>query len=276
METREALRQLGATSTILTDEEKRQLDKDGFVPMPGFLTAEETRALAERFDELLAEERQRAGIEAHQEPGADRLANLVNKAPIFERCFTDPRILAAMDYVIAGDVKLNSLNGRAAVPGEGLQGLHTDFGHGTGDKRKFVEAAVEPGDYRVSNSIWLLDDFTEENGATRVVPGSHRWQRVPSTEMPDPTASHPEERLLIYPAGTVVIFNGHTWHGGTRNLSDRPRRALHSSFSDRAYCQLTDQRRYIVGEVYSRLSHAARHILELPEQEIIIEGEFYI
>ena len=276
MDTREALWQLGVTSTVLTDEEKRQLDHDGFLPMPEFLTAAQTRALADKFDELLGEERQRAGIEAHQEKGADRLANLVNKDPIFEKCFTHPRILAAMDHVLSGNIKLNSLNGRAAVPGEGLQSLHTDFGHGTGDKRRFVETAVEPGHYRVCNSIWLLDDFTEENGATRVVPGSHRWHKVPSEEMPQPMASHPDEQLLIFPAGTVVIVNGHTWHGGTLNVSNRPRRALHSSFSERAYCQLTVQRRYIVGEVYSRLSPAARHVLELPEQEIIIEGEFYV
>lgn len=64
---------------MLTDEEKRQLDHDGFLPMPEFLTAAQTRALADKFDELLGEERQRAGIEAHQEKGADRLANLVRQ-----------------------------------------------------------------------------------------------------------------------------------------------------------------------------------------------------
>lgn len=276
METSEALRQLGATSNTLTDEEKQQLDRDGFLPFPGFLTTAQTKELADRFDELLAEEHQGAGLEAHQEKGADRLGNLVNKDPIFEQCFTHPRILAAMDHVLAGDIKLNSLNGRSAIPGEGLQALHTDFSLGTGDTRRFVETAVEPGQYRVCNSIWLLDEFTEENGATRVVPGSHRWNRVPSKELSQPTDPHPDEQLIIFPAGTVVIFNGHTWHGGTLNVSDRPRRALHSSFSDRAYRQLTDQRRYINGEVYSRLSAAARYILELPEEEIIIEGEVYV
>jgi ectoine hydroxylase-related dioxygenase (phytanoyl-CoA dioxygenase family) len=276
VETREALRQLGATSSTLTSEETQQLDHDAFLAMPGFLTAAEMRALADKFDELLEEERRRAGIEAHQEKGADRLANLVNKDPIFETCFTHPRILAAIDHIINGEIKLNSLNGRAAVPAEGLQPLHSDYGLGTGDERIYAEATVDPGHYRVCNSIWLLDDFTEENGATRVVPGSHRWQKVPSEEIPNPMASHPDEQLLIYPAGTVVIFNGHVWHGGTKNVSDRPRRALHSSFSDREFRQSTDQRRYIIGEVYSRLSHAARHILELPEQEIIIEGQIYV
>ena len=85
-------------------------------------------------------------------------------------------MLAAIAHVLHNDLKLSSLNARAALPGEGLQRLHVDWRGG-----------VAPGDYYVCNSIWLLDDFTAENGATRVVPGSHRSGKAPKEEMPDPT-----------------------------------------------------------------------------------------
>jgi ectoine hydroxylase-related dioxygenase (phytanoyl-CoA dioxygenase family) len=135
--------------------------------------------------------------------------------------------------------------------------------------------AVPPGEYQVCNSIWLLDDFTEENGATRVVPGSHRWEKTPkeAAETPSPWSQgegwdggrgpHPDEVLLMAPAGTVVVFNSHTWHGGTLNRSPNRRRALHSYFCRRGQPQQLDQRRYIRRDTYDRLSPAARRILDV-------------
>ena len=82
--------------------------------------------------------------------------------------------------MLGGDLKLSSLNFRAALPGFGLQGLHADWG-----------GAVAPGDYYVCNSIWLLDDFTESNGATRIIPGSQRSGKTPRDVMSDPLAAAP-------------------------------------------------------------------------------------
>jgi ectoine hydroxylase-related dioxygenase (phytanoyl-CoA dioxygenase family) len=95
------------------------------------------------------------------------------------------------------------------------------------------------------------------------VPGSHRADTVPRLAMPDPTAPHPDEVLLIAPAGTVVVFNSHTWHGGTVNRTDRPRRALHSYFARRDRGQQTDQRKYLRPETRAGLSPAACFILDV-------------
>jgi ectoine hydroxylase-related dioxygenase (phytanoyl-CoA dioxygenase family) len=81
--------------------------------------------------------------------------------------------------------------------------------------------------------------------------------------MADPMASHPDEVLLVAPAGTVVIFNSHTWHGGTLNQSSKPRRAIHSYFCRRHQPQQVDQRKYIGPETTVRLSEAARFILDV-------------
>ena len=71
------------------------------------------------------------------------------------------------------------------------------------------------------------------------------------------------EVQLIAPAGTVVVFNSHLWHGGTRNDSGRPRRALHSYFTRRANGQQLDQKKYIRPETLAHLSPAARFILDV-------------
>jgi ectoine hydroxylase-related dioxygenase (phytanoyl-CoA dioxygenase family) len=246
-----ALRDLGVTDDVLTQDEKDQLDRDGFLPLPGILAADEVAAINERLAELTAAEGDRAGLEVHQERGTDRLADLVNKDPKFEVCFSHPRVLAAMRHVL-GEFKLSSLNSRAALPGEGHQGLHADFGH-----------PVQPGEYEVCNSIWLLDDFTPENGATRVVPGSHRRGTMPGDEMPNPGADHPDQIQLTGKAGTVVIFNSHLWHGGTKNHTNQPRRALHSYFARRHQPQQLDQQTYIRLNTYNRLTPAQHFILDV-------------
>ena len=244
-----ALGELGATAGLLTAAQRARLDEDGFLPLPGVLSGEQLHVIRDRLAGLSAAEGDQAGIEVHQEEGTDRLADLVNKDPVFEVCFTSPRVLAAVAHVL-GDFTLSSLNSRAALPGSGLQRLHTDWGE-----------PVPAGDYQVCNSIWLIDDFTLDNGPTRVVPGSHRSGQLPGQALADPWAPHPGEVKLLGQAGTVVIFNAHLWHGGTRNITQRPRRALHSYFCRRGRKQQLDQRAYLRPETLARLSPAARHIL---------------
>ncbi|HTT90811.1 MAG TPA: phytanoyl-CoA dioxygenase family protein [Acidimicrobiales bacterium] len=247
------LEELGVKGSLLSDEQYNFLDTYGYVILPGALDGPSISALRARFDELVASEGELAGSEVSQEEGSDRLANLVDKDPRFDSCWTYPPQLAAVSHVFGGhDFKLHSVNGRSAHPGSGLQGLHTDW-----------PEAVAPGDYQVCNSIWMLDAFTEENGATRVVPGSHRWGQVPREAMTDPRDGHPEEVLLLGDAGTCGIFNSHVWHGGTANRSSGPRRALHGAFVRREHTQQTVQRDYLRPSTVSRLTAAQRFLLDV-------------
>jgi ectoine hydroxylase-related dioxygenase (phytanoyl-CoA dioxygenase family) len=222
-----ALAELGVTAATLDAGIRERLDRDGYVALAAVLSDEQVQVVRAR------------------------LADLVNKGPMFQPCFTASRVLACMAHVL-GDFKLSSLNSRAVRPGQGHQVLHTDWG-----------GPVPAASYQVCNSIWLLDDFTAVNGATRVVPGSHRSGTAPRLALPDPAAAHPDEVLITGPAGTVVIFNSHLWHGGTQNRSDRPRRALHSYFTCRGNRQQLDQQKYIRPQTRARLSPAARFILDV-------------
>jgi ectoine hydroxylase-related dioxygenase (phytanoyl-CoA dioxygenase family) len=252
MNIQQALNALGVRDDTLTQVEKDKLDQDGFLPLPNLLTAEQIAKMVARLDELIAIEGDDAGKEVHQEAGTDRLSDLVNKGSLFDICFTHPRVLAAISHVLRGEFKLSSLNFRAALPGQGLQALHADWG-----------SAITPGDYFVCNSIWLLDDFTEDNGATRVIPGSQRSGKLPRDLMDNPMDTHPDEVKLLASAGTVVVFNSHTWHGGTLNHSPNRRRALHSYFCRRDQPQQLDQRKYVRPETIARLNEAARYILDV-------------
>lgn len=249
-----------SSGAAISREQQEFLDREGYLNLGKLLSEEQLSAIRSRIDELLEEEGENAGSELLDSPyirhprenGADRLADLVNKGVEFDIFYTHPKVLAAVSRVLGADFKLSSLNYRSAKPGAGLQKLHVDW-----------HEAVVAGEFKVCNSIWLLDDFTRENGATRIVPGTHLQAMLPQDELEDPTASHGEELIIEAPAGSVVVFNSHTWHGGTTNLSPYPRRAVHSYFCRREQPQQVDQKRYIRQETLDRLPEWAVEILGL-------------
>lgn len=246
-----ALEDLGITENALLEQNKTELDEKGYTVLPGLIDGAWLAELRQRFESLCEAEGAAAGIEVDQEAGTRRLADLVNKGEAFDRVYTHPTVLAAIHHVIGRDFKLSSLNARDALPGEGHQGLHTDW------------PEDYDGRFHVCNSIWLLDDFTEENGCTRLVPGTHRG-RHPGNVLEDAMAPHPKEEHLVAPAGSVAVFNSHTWHGGTQNRTkDAKRRALHCYFAAREHEQQLDQREYMRHETWKRISPGARYIVDV-------------
>lgn len=252
------LAQLGVQETTLSQAEKDFLDLHGYLNLGQLLPPAQVQRINDRLKSLQEAEGAKAGAELMDSPyirhpkeeGADRLADLVNKGEVFDVFYTHPRVLAGIAQVLGPAIKLSSLNYRAAKPGQGLQKLHVDW-----------HEAVSPGAYTVCNSIWLLDDFSPENGATRLVPGTHRQGSLPQDVLADPFSPHPDELVIEAPAGSVFIFNSHVWHGGTTNHTAAPRRSIHSYFCRADQPQQVDQKRYIRPETLARIPAAAAALL---------------
>lgn len=237
------------------DDHRRLLDEQGWLKLDGFVSAFRRDRLVDRIEALFAAEGESAGSEFRQEPGARRLANLVDKGAVFVECILDPGILGPLGHVLGPRFKLSSLNARAASPhGDDPQPLH-------------VDAAALPDEhgYWVCNTLWMLDDFTAENGSLRVVPGSHRWGRRPQDVLSDPRQPHPEEVLVTGRAGDVVVMNSHLWHGGTVNQTDHRRLALHAFYCRWDKPQQQYQKALLRPETQASLSPAARAILALDD-----------
>ena len=254
------LNELGASPDLLSPEEKSFLDTQGYLNLGPILSNSELESVRNKIATLIDQEGEKAGKELREstfvrnkiDEGTERLSDLVNKGAEFDIFYSHPRVLAAIAHVLGRNMKLSSLNYRAAIPGAGLQKLHADY-----------PDSVPPGDYRVCNSIWLLDDFSEKNGATRIVPGTHLHQQLPQEVMENPMDPHPNEIILEAPAGSVVIFNSHVWHGGTTNRTNHLRRAVHSYFCRRDQPQQIDQKTYILQDTLVRISPAAAQLLDV-------------
>jgi ectoine hydroxylase-related dioxygenase (phytanoyl-CoA dioxygenase family) len=117
----------------------------------------------------------------------------------------------------------------------------------------------------VCNTVWMLDDFTEQNGALRVIPGSHRWNRLPQQALEDPRADHAQQQVITGPAGSVIVMNAHLWHGGMANRSDRPRTAVHAFYCRRDKPQQQYQKQLLDAELQAALSPALRELLALDD-----------
>jgi ectoine hydroxylase-related dioxygenase (phytanoyl-CoA dioxygenase family) len=239
----------------LSPGEQERLDADGYLLLERFVEPELVDALSTRLHELFAELGARAGFEFKQEPQTDRLANLVDYDEVFRRAIAVPKLLACVAHVVGGSFKLSSLNARSARPqSEWTQPLHCDAG-----------ALPDARGNTVCNVLWMLDDFTTENGATRFVPGSHRSGRLPQDALADPLATHPDERLITGARGSVVVMNAHLWHGGTANRTDKPRLALHSFYCRRDLPQQQYQKALLRPETQADLSAGLRWLLAIDD-----------
>jgi len=157
--------------------------------------------------------------------------------------------------VIGRQVKLSSLNARSADPrGDVPQPLHVD-----------MSALPDEHGYWVCNTVWMLDDFTRENGATRVIPGSHKWRRRPQEVLDDLLAPHPEEVLVLGTAGSIAVMNAHAWHGGTANRTSAPRLAMHAFYCRRDKPQQQYQKQLLRADVQDSLSSDLRAMLALDD-----------
>jgi ectoine hydroxylase-related dioxygenase (phytanoyl-CoA dioxygenase family) len=219
------MNQMSATPTALglppirtdIDAAKGDLDRFGLARVAGAITADERRQARERLLEQAAGE-DAAGVGFHDSGDAEagfrngpnqRVWNLINKGEIFRHLVVNPTVRTLISHMLGEDVLLSSLTGNIANPGGVAQGLHRDDGY----------APHDIGFPIVANSLYMLDDFTEENGGTRVAPGSHLESGFTAASPPDTTAA-------VGPAGTVMIFDGRLWHGTGANRSNSGRTAL--------------------------------------------------
>jgi ectoine hydroxylase-related dioxygenase (phytanoyl-CoA dioxygenase family) len=249
----EMLAKFGVTESTLSPEEKLSLDERGYIILHDFIDPEWLSQLQNRFEELIEIEQDKAGSEFGSEAGTRRLSDLINKGEVFDQVWMHPKMLAAAYHVIGRDFKMNSINARDALPGEGHQQLHADAS----------PRWKEEDPYQGINTLWLLDDFTAENGATRIVPNTQKLLGKVEDYVEDAFAPHPDEQLIIAKAGTVVAYNFQLWHGGTLNRTSLKRRVLHPSFIARELPQQYDQQKFLKESTLSRLSPEARYLLDV-------------
>jgi ectoine hydroxylase-related dioxygenase (phytanoyl-CoA dioxygenase family) len=223
-----------------------EVDKSGVCVVPDFISTELLKRIEAQVDHLNELERAR-GVGFLESEGANqRVFNLVNKGEVFEKIVQHPDVMAVMGILLGGDFILSGFSSNTTGPGGEEMVLHSDSGYVPPPHPEYLLAA---------NAIWMIDDFTSENGATHYVPGSHKLRSNPGAEKYD-------TKPILGKAGSVAFLHGYTWHKtGSNTSAANYRRALFAYYV-RPFLRV--QENHVVSvreEVWNRASPLLRHLL---------------
>jgi hypothetical protein len=223
------------------------LEHSGFVVLPGPYSSEGLGAVADAYNAQVASA---ASDDVHVGATSTRVLDFVNRGPVFDPLYVHPPLLDAAARIVGPVFKLSTLNARTLRAGANVLDIHVD-----------VER--DSPDWPLLGFIVMIDEFRPDNGATRFLPGSHRWAS-PSRD----TRLQEHATQLVSAcgqAGSLLVFNGSTWHGQGINDSGRPRRSLQGAFIPREGRAGTDFVQRMSLETRARLGMVAQHVLAIAD-----------
>jgi ectoine hydroxylase-related dioxygenase (phytanoyl-CoA dioxygenase family) len=140
-----------------------------------------------------------------------RVYNLLALGEIYAQVPVHPVVLPLMHHLLDVGCLVSSVSAITIHPGETAQPIHAD------DQ---VIPIPKPHKAVTANSMWAITDFTEANGATRIIPRSHLADHSPTY------GQHYESLCAEMPRGSILVWNGGLWHGGGANVTDARRRGI--------------------------------------------------
>jgi hypothetical protein len=223
------------------------LQEGGFVVLPGPVPSDGVERLANAYSAAVASA---TANDVRIGSTSTRVSDFVNRGAEFDSLYVFPPLLEACCLVIGRPFKLSSLHARTVRPCTPAQDLH-------------VDVRRDSDDWPLLGFILMVDEFRPDNGATRFVPGSHRWPGTPADSMSDLRAEHPGQVLACGCAGSLLIFHGSAWHGHAANRSSGPRRSIQGAFIPGDGRAGTDFAASMRPETRARLGPVARQVLAL-------------
>ena len=182
------------------------IERDGYAIVENFIPREQVAAMRAELTQVL--DATPTGRNDFEGFTTRRIYAVFAKTRCFDEFAIHPLVLGVLDRTLGEHYQLSAPTGIEIGPGERAQVLHHDDS---------IYPLPKPHPEVVLNTMWPLDDFNELNGATRIIPGSHKW------EADDRPADNADTVAAEMPAGSVMFYTGSVWHGGGANRSDRPR-----------------------------------------------------
>lgn len=207
----------GGLSRVTSEEEgKRSLDEHGHCVIDDALEPEHL-ATIQRTLLAKAEDDRRTGVHPADVRTVQKVGLILNLDPVYAYLAEHPKVFGLLHHLLGDDFLLSNMNASIAMPEPDRvstdpgRNLHHDQGYVTYPPPPYAVAAV---------AMWMVDDFTVENGATGIVPGSHKENRWPSQD----------EQGLAVPitgrAGSVAVWDGRLFHQVRQNHTERPRTGI--------------------------------------------------
>lgn len=194
-----------------TQRHVEAIAEHGYTIMEGAIEPGLVTALRSALDGVECERGSAYGQSRFEGYQTVRIYNLLNHGEVFWQVPLHDVVLAVAERVLDAELLLSSLSAITLGPGQEAQPLHEDTQQ---------IPLQRPRPPIALNAIWALSDFTEANGATRIIPGSHRYDSPPPYGVELPTV--PAEMA----AGSIMLFDSQLWHAGGANRTNARRYAL--------------------------------------------------
>ena len=210
--------------TIITD-----LDEVGFHIIPSVIPVEKADEARAALEQLLEKETTAHALAEKTQ----RVGRIAVKHPIFLELMTHAAIVTLWRRYLGDDVICSTWSGNTVYPGAAAINWHADYPYYS------IVPPYPPGRL-AGQTIWLLNDLTEENGATAMLPGSHL-----KGEPPPPELKHKwmdEGRILTGTRGSVIVMNGASWHTARPNRTGASRSVLLGMYMRPWFIPLEDMR----------------------------------
>lgn len=229
----------------LPERALNELLDSGFVVIPGPVASRRLAQFARAYDLAVA-----GAVPPDLSVGSTstRVHDFVNRGPEFDELYVYRPILEACCRVVGQPFKLSSLLARTVRPHSQAQTLHVDF-------------TADAEGWPMVGFIIMVDDFRLDNGATRFVPGSHRWPTIPGDDLKDLASDHDGQVVACGAAGSVIIYNGSVWHGHTANQTGRARRSVQGAYIRRDAEPGSKQAERILPQTRARIGPLAQYLL---------------
>ncbi len=196
------------------------IEKDGYTVIRDAAPPEVTDGIREAILRLV-----------HETEGSQKgytTALLLGRDPIFERAVLNEKLMVLVEFMCGQGALLSQLMGSVRPRGRGFLGIHAD--------QNWIPAPF-PEHNQLLTACWVCDDFSEEAGATKVIPGSHRQRRHPS---PREAAAAEGAVPIVCPKGSIAAWDGSVWHGNYPRQLAGERVVLHATYSRLALRPLED------------------------------------
>ncbi|MEY2455204.1 MAG: hypothetical protein QOK06_298 [Acidimicrobiaceae bacterium] len=200
-------------------------------------------------DDLLRLEHDLAVVPARNDFEGERtvrIYNLLVHGELYERVPVHPNVLPIVEGVLDQGCLVSSLSSISIGPDETPQPIHAD------DQ---LIPIPKPHPPTVCNTMWALTDFTEANGATRLIPGSHLWDHSPNY------GQHYDSIPAEMPKGSVLVWHGSLWHGGGANTTPQRRVGIAMNYCAGYIRQQENQQLGIPRDVARRFTPRLRELI---------------
>ncbi|MEO1036828.1 MAG: phytanoyl-CoA dioxygenase family protein [Pseudomonadota bacterium] len=241
-----------------------EYDDTGYVMFEDVLSARELSHIRDALQPHLDQDLR--GRNAFEGSATNRVSALLAKSPVFAELVTHPLALAFAERDLGKSCLLSSCISVNIHPGETAQAWHTDDAHIT---------LPRPRPSCGIGAFWSIDETTDRNGATELLPGSHRWAdddppgavgakdfvRGSDPNAESDTGAHPDAVKITMRPGSLLILKGTVWHRGGANRSDAPRLVMVTQYCPGWARQIENQVLAVPPAIAATLPQRARELI---------------